>query len=327
VGVLLPLLTASPAPAQDSRPAPRRLAAFLWHEAPNDLDALAGIRKALATAGVPHELLVRQADSDRARADAQLAELRAAGPELVFALGTQAVLLARGQLGAIPIVFTAVTNPVVSRVVPSWDGSGGALAGNSNWIAPETVLHVFQLAVPGLARLGMLRSRNAGVVSAAELQAMRARLAQPGAPALEVVEAVVDDERGIAGAVRALRDARVQALWVPIDFTIYQNMAAVRDALGRSGVPIVTSALQAARSGAAAGVVVDYELLGQRAAVLALDVLERRRAPASIPVETMRSYQVIVDLDAARRCGYELPLSLLVIADVLLDASAPGRAQ
>ena len=201
------------------------------------------------------------------------------------------------------------------------------MTGASNWIPPETVLRVFRQAVPALARLGVLRSANAGLVSGAEVQAMRDHLAQANAPKVEIVERVVADAPGIPAAVRELLAARVQAIWIPIDITIYQNTMVARDAVGNAGVPLLASSLQGARKGAVAGVLVDYEMLGTRAAALALDVLAGRCKPGDVPVDTMRGYQVIVNLEAARRCGYEVPLSLLVLADVLIDDGEGDRGR
>lgn len=320
-----PLLAAGVLAGQDTRtPAPRRLAAFFWHDSPNDLAALEGVRRGLRAAGLPHVLEVLHADSDEAKGRAALDALAARPCDLLFAMGTQAALLARDRHATLPVVYTAVTNPVASGVVPGWQGSGRNLAGNSNWIAPETLLHVFRQAVPKLGRLGMLRSHATGVVSGAELQAMREHLGRAGAPKVEVVEALTPDAAGIAAAVQALRAAEVDALWIPIDFTIYQNMPAVLAASAGSGLPLLSSSLQAARDGAVVGVLVDYPLLGQRAAALAVEILAGRRRPGEIPVDTMRGYQVLVNLAAARRAGYEVPLSLLVLADILIDAEGGG---
>ena len=304
---------------------PPRLAAFLWHESPNDLATLAGIEKGLVAAGLRPEVARFAAHGDAEAAKRELARLAAGGFDLVFALGTQSALLTRDAILDRPVIYSAVTDPVASGVVKGWDGSGSHLAGVSNAIPPETVLHVFQRAVPQLARLGILRSRTAGVVSAAELARMRAHLTTKGAPALTVVEALTDDAQGIAQAVQELVAQQVQAIWIPIDIVIYQNLAQVRAALGKARVPLLSSSLQGARSGAVAGVLVDYELLGECTAALALEVLAGKRKPGTIPTVTLRSYQVVVNLAAARDLGYELPLSLLALADVLLDEAPGGR--
>jgi putative ABC transport system substrate-binding protein len=305
-------------PADDEGVAPTwRIGVLFWHESPNAQTALEGVRSALR--GRRCELIVEQAASSRDEALRILESFREKPVDLVLAMGTEAALLAAERIHEIPVVFTAVTNPVESGVVGSWRGSERNLAGNSNWIAPETVLHGFQLAVPKLERLGMLRSKGSGVVSAAELREMRRHLALPGSPDVEIVEAVVDRAEAIPDAVSRLVAAGVQAIWIGIDFLVYENTQVVLDALRGTGIPIVSSSLRGTRTGAAAGIVVDYSMLGERAALIALDVLERGVDPGTIPVGTMAGYRVTVNLEAARDCGYELPLSLLVVADVLLE--------
>jgi putative ABC transport system substrate-binding protein len=299
-----------------------RCAVLLWHASPNDMAALEGIREAFADRRHPHEITVHHANESTAEAERILLRLAAERPDVIFAMGTQSALLARRSIVDIPIVFTAVTHPVESEVVTSWRGSGRNVAGNSNWIAPETVLHVFQMGVPHLRRLGVLRSAGTGLVSAAEVRDLRRTLALPGAPQIELVEEVVEHADDIPDAVGRMAKAEVQAVWVPIDFLIYRNMPLVTRAAGHARLPIVTSALQAAHDGATVGVVVDHVMLGKGAVVLALQILERGVDPGSLPVGTMRGYRVVVNLDGARRCGYELPLPLLALADVLHDSSA-----
>ena len=305
-------------------PQPRRVGVFLWHDSANDLATLEGIRTGLASSGLQVEYVQGHAGSDPQRGRDELRRIRAAGVELVFALGTQAVQLAAAEVKDLPVVYGAVSNPVVSGIVPDWKGSGTNVAGASNWIPPATVLGAFQLAVPGLRKLGMLRTSKSGTVSDAEARTMREHLATLAGPRVELVEQSATDAAGIGTAVEALVAAGVQAVWVPIDITIYDNMPAVQAALGSRGVPLVTTAMKAAREGAAVGVVVDYQLLGRRTAALALQVLRKERDPGSIPVDTMRGYQVVVNPEAARRQGYELPLPLLIVADQLVATPAPA---
>ena len=295
------------------------LAAFFWHDAPNDEAAFEGIDRGLRAGGVVPDWFVRRAGSDRARAAAQLAEIAAARPRLVFALGTQATLLAREHLRGVPVVFTAVTNPVESGIAAGWESAGEGLCGNSNWIAPEKIAEAFRLAVPGLSRLGIVRSTASGVVSAAELRQMQRHLREPGAPQLELLAAVVERADELPAAVARLRKQGVQAVWVPIDHLVYENMALLRAGLRGSGVPMVSSSLRGARAGATAGVLVDYAMLGERAAAMACAVLAGKARPDAIPVGTMQSWHLVVNLAAARESGYEVPLGALLVADRILD--------
>lgn len=318
------LLAATPLPVED-QPAEERtleIGVLFWHESPNDQAALVGIQKGLEVSGTRYRLLECQALSDREVAVQALREWEERPVDLIFAMGTEAALIARDEVEALPVVFTAVTHPVESGVVPSWESSGRNLAGNSNWIGPRTVLQVFRLAVPGLERLGILRSAATGVVSSAELRGMQDYLAGEGAPVVTLLEEVLEDVNGIEAAARRLHAAGAQAIWVPIDFLIYENMAAVAAAAQRWDLPLVSSSLRGAQAGAIAGVLVDYDLLGQRAVVLALQILREGREPASLAIGTMSGYQVVVNLEAARAGGYPVPLSLLAVADRIIDANA-----
>lgn len=314
------------APSEEGSSPTRRVGVFLWHESPNDLMALQGIREAFKEAGVAHELIVRQANSDERVAEKILDEFQSKSLDLIFAMGTKAAKLANEQVKDIPVVFTAVTNPVESGVVPSWEGSESHLAGNSNWIRPEILVRVFRLAVPRLDRLGMLRSSGTGgLVSGAELRGMREFLARPGSPKLDIIEEIAEGVEDIRPAVRRLLDAQVQAIWIPIDFLVYSNMEEVLQGMGDDMLPLVSSSMKGTEAGAVAGVLVDYAILGKRAVVIALEILQKGRTPSSLPIETMESYQVVVNLGAAKRCGYELPLSLLVLADLILTEDGELR--
>ena len=119
---------------------------------------------------------MRRADSDPARARAHLAEFGKQGVDLVVALGTEATRIAAAHRPpGVPVVFTAVTDPVSSGIVPDWKGSGSFLAGNSNHIDSHRVLDEFRTALPGLHALGVLHSKD-NRVSRAEIQGLQAAL-------------------------------------------------------------------------------------------------------------------------------------------------------
>lgn len=322
----LPLSSAQGASVPEPPSPSLRLGVFFWHRSANDLVAFEGMKRAFEIRGLPHEFDVQHADGDERRAreilDKWKDKWKTGSIDLLFTMGTRATFLAQGWVGRLPIVFAAVTNPVEAGIVSSWrsryerSATLVRLTGTSNWIPPQTVLHVFRLAVPRLRRLGVLRSTDAGYVSAVELRGLRQAI-EAGDPAerIEVVESVYERRLGIERTVEALIEADVDAIWIPIDYTIYQQSKEILDAVASRGIPLLSSSLRATRDAAIAGVVVDYRMLGQRAAALALQILEKGRAPERIPVETMKGYQIVVNLEAARRCGYELPLPLLVVAD------------
>lgn len=315
-------------PPQEPAAQTKTVGVFFWHDSPNDRATLAGVKLGLAAAKVPVRFVERHAKADAIKAVRQLTELRAVRCDLVLALGTRGTQLAQKHLPDLPIVFAAVTNPVTAGIVANWSHTSERLCGASNWIAPASVLEVFQLAVPRLRKLGMLRSGQSGVVSAAELAGMRQHLAQhagtqSGEPKLELCEVVVDDANDLPKAVAKLRQQNVDAIWIPIDLTIYQNVPAIERALEDDHLPLLTTAAAGVRNGALVAAAVDYGLHGRRAAALIQRVLANTSEPPKIGVDRMRSSLVVVNLKAARRNQIELPLSLLALADELIAPENP----
>ena len=257
-----------------------------------------------------------QAAGDPAVAAERLGAIRAAAPDLVLALGTRAALLARDGCPDRPLVFTAVTDPVGSGLVPSWAGSQGRLAGNSNWLPAIELLRAFRAAAPHLRHLGVLADPENAVSrrEVAELDAAR----QERFPDLVLHQETVHAAGEAGPAAERLVRAGVQALWLPIDPLVDQQAAAIATATDPAHVPIFTSAAGPIRDRAIVSVVPDYHVLGLQAADLARRVLVEHADPGALPVGRIGTFRTVVNLQAAARAGYEVPLPLLATADEVI---------
>ncbi len=308
---VIPIAPAEQAARGSAEKAPAgRIVVFLWHDSPNDLETLAGLRRGLEVMGhaVAREI---HAGQDEERARRELLAARDEGLDLLVALGTRSAGIAIEVLPDRPIVFSAVTNPVISGIVPSWQGGRERVAGNSNWFDRGRMLDVFRQAVPGLRRLAIVRSPG-NAVSAAELE--EARRALPERPDLEIVELVVP-EAGDLGAVLDRSLAEVDAVWLPIDFDLYQPvpLALLVARAKAARKPVVASISRAAGAGALVTLTVDYRQLGLKASSIVRRVLEGEE-PRTIEIGRMSSTRLHVDLGAARAIGLELPIDLLLDA-------------
>ncbi len=290
--------------------------AFLWHDSPNDLKALEGFRQGLEVLGLEQRLKVAHARRD-AKAAAKILDTAAAEPiALCAAFGTESARLARAHLLHVPVVFTAVTNPVLSGIARSWKGAGGNVAGNSNWLERRAMLKAFREAVPKMRRLAVIRTRG-NAVSDAEV--VEAKAAVRGMKDFEIVDVVVgetDDLRARIG--EAFGDA--DALWLPIDFQLYQEepLKLIMESARARRIPVVSSTLKAAGAGALIVVTVDYALLGLKAAGLVKRILKDGASPGRLAVGRLKSAEIYVDLGAARLIGRKVPLDLVFRAHRIL---------
>lgn len=319
VAATLGATSAPPAAAQA-----HTIGVLFWHDSPNDQTAFAGLREGLDATGRKFTLVVRRADSSPKKARACLAEFRQRPVDLVVAMGTEATRLARAHLQGIPLVFTAVTDPVSSGVVSSWKGSGSFVAGNSNHIAPHRVLDDFRRTLPGLRALAVLHSPD-NLVSRAEIEGMQAELRKRASLGIRLVVRPVRDAAEVAAAAETAL-AESDALWIPIDYGIYTHMDVIAATARQLGKPIVTTAQKAAPH-AVVAILPDYHTLGMSAVDIIDRILRRGIEPGAIPIGVMQGRILVVNLRAARRLGVRVPIEALAAADRIVpdDQAEAGR--
>lgn len=318
---------AAPAPAGDEAKI-FRVGVLFWHDSDNDARAYEGVKEGFRIAGMGFAPEVVNLMEDEERGRAVLRRWETEGYDLVYAMGTDAALLAKSATRTIPVVFTAVTNPVASVVVDSWEGSGTNLCGNSNWIAPGDLFRVFQETVPGLARLGIVLNRN-NKVSMEELGAVKRYFSQHDELAIRLIEEGISGPDEIEEAVRAVLDRGAEALWIPIDIDVVRNLDRIAAITMPLGIPLLASQASAVETHAIVSVAVDYRALGRNSVVYAKKVLVagddgKKADPGGLPVGRMHSFDVTVNLGAARRTGYEIPLTLLAVVDEIRDPDRPA---
>lgn len=294
------------------------IAVLLWHESPNDLAALGGIKRGLAAMDMGQNVVVLKANADEEKAKELLKSAIKKGADLLVALGTRAAKIAAAEVKNCPIVFTAVTNPVLSGITPSWEGSGRNIAGTSNWLDRREMLTSFCQALPKMKKLCVLRSPE-NSVSQAEI--LEAHNALPNFPGLELTEIVVKDPKKVGQLLEDRLD-NVDAVWVPIDFPLYQSepLKQIVATTRKRRIPIFSSTARCAGAGAVLVLTVDYEVLGLKASSMIRDILVRGLAPSSLKVGRMKSSRLFVDLEAARHIGLKPPFDLILRAHRLFGA-------
>ena len=302
--------------ATPQSPPESEIAVLIWHDSPNDRKALVGLKRGLFAMGMASRIREIDVDGDADRAERELRAVDQQEGALVVALGTEAARLAKRHVKRRPVVFTAVTNPVLAGIAASWEGAGGNVAGNSNWLDRGEMLEAFRAAVPELGRLCVLTSRGNAVSEAEFIEAEEAIRKQGG---VSLVRRIVEKDDDLAAVVdEACRKA--DAIWVPIDFQLYQEKAlsVIVERARAARKPVVSSSARCAGAGALVVVTVDYEALGLKAASIVKKILVKKESPGRIPVGRLSSARIFVDLDAFRAIGREIPLDLVFKAHRVL---------
>lgn len=222
------------------------------------------------------------------------------GVDLIIAIATPAAQGAAAVTGEIPIVFSAVTDPVDAQLVDSLEAPGDNATGTSDDIPVEKIFEVAAELTPDAKHFGLLyctsEPSSAGVIASA-----KAYLEANGG---SYSEATVTNTSEVQQAAQKLVE-ECDAIFIPIDNTVATAMSVVADLANEAKIPVYVSADSMVRDGGLASAGVNYTNLGQQTAQMAAQVLAGQD-PASMPVQKLTDVNVVVNEETAAAVGVDV---------------------
>jgi len=266
---------------------------------------------------VTYDINFAQADFGIA---AQIAEkLVGEKPDLILTIATpssQAVVKATTE---IPVVFSAVTDPVGAGLVDSLSGGGKNVTGTSDLSPVDKQLELIKEIVPNIKKLGFIY--NAGESnSLTSLQQIKDEGAKLG---IEIVEATVSNSSEVMMAAESLV-GKVDAIHIPTDNTVVSAFEAITKVCIDNKIPLFAADVDSVPRGAVAALAIDYYLLGKQTGRMAVEILKGKN-PGEMPVETLEDLLLYVNLDSAAKMGVTIPEDVLKKADKTFETIAPAE--
>ena len=212
-----------------------------------------------------------------------------------------------------PIIFAGVTDPVLAKLVDSWEHPGGNITGTSDYPPIQEQMQLIKDIKPSAKTVGIVYSSSE---TNAEVQA---NLAKETAAKLdlEVRTATVTNSSEVQQAAKSL--AGVDAYYVGNDNTVVSGVEGVVQAAEASGAIVIAADPDSVVRGATAAYAVDQFKMGFNAGKMAVDVLKNGMNPGDIPVQRQSDSQgnlaLTVNPAAAERQGSPLPEAVRARAD------------
>ena len=205
------------------------------------------------------------------------AELVSKGVDLIVPIATPAVKIMQSATEdtEIPIVFSAVSDPVGAGIVDSLDAPGGRITGTSDALNTKGLLDLMLAQNPDTKTVGLLYSKSEDS-SKQPIEDAKAYLEGKGIRCVEKTGTTTDE---VTSAVDALIAEKVDAVFTPTDNVVMAAAAAVSETLTNAGIPFYTGADSFVTAGAFATCGVNYTELGTYTADMALDILETGTVP------------------------------------------------
>ena len=258
----------------------------------------------------------RWAEGKYERFPALIAELAALNVDVIVTAGTPAALAVKRTTPSIPLVMAAVGDPIGVGLVASLARPGGNVTGLSA-IAPELEgkrLELLREVVPKLSHIAVLWNPD-NPFHAGSLKETRAAAQVLGIKA-QLVGVRISEE--FPAAFAAIVRERPGALLVLADRIFLHNRARVVDFGAKHRLPGVYPYRELVEAGGLMSFGPSYPGMHRRAAHY-VDKILKGSKPADLPVEQPATFELIINLKAAKALGLTIQPSLLQRADELIE--------
>ncbi|MDD7281033.1 MAG: ABC transporter substrate-binding protein [Erysipelotrichaceae bacterium] len=201
----------------------------------------------------------------------------------------------------IPVVFSAVSDPVGSQIVESLDNPGSNLTGTSDYLDTTNIFNLIFEANPDATKIGLLY--DAGQDSSTN--AIKSAKEYLNKKNIEYVEKTGTTTDEVKLAVDALIQENVDAIFTPTDNTIMTAELSIYETLIDAKIPHYTGADSFALNGAFLGYGVDYANLGKETANMIIEIILDGKDPSNMPVQTFDNGTATINIDTCQAIGFD----------------------
>ena len=284
------------------------------HEA---LDAAnRGIVDALAERGYKEGVNVtidrQNAQADQSNLQNIAARFVSNDSKILFAIATPAAQTLAAATKTTPIVATAVTNFEVAKLVASNEKPGGNVTGVSDINPVAEQFELLMKFAPDAKAIGTIFN-SSEINSTYQIELLKKAAAAAG---VEVVEASVSSVNDIQQAVASLK-GKVGGIYLPTDNIIASAVPVLMKSVFEAGIPTVAGEGGMVRAGVLASIAVDYYTLGKMTGAMGADILDGKKKPADMPIQSQKAEKVLVNLKTAETMGIKIPEDILKTAETV----------
>ena len=265
-----------------------------------------GFVEGLAEAGLVEgenlKIDLQNAQADMGIAQQIAAQFASAKVDMMVGIATpMAQACYNAAAGAIPTIFTAVTDPVAAGFASADGTAAGEITGTSDALPIKAQLETIRAMLPDATKIGILYTTSeVNSISAIEIYKSLA-----GDYGFEIVESGISTTADIPLALDALL-SKVDCLTNLTDNTVVSALALVLDKANAAGKPVFGSEIEQVKLGCVAAEGLDYIALGRQTGLMAAKVLRGEAKASEIPYEIITEPGLYVNTEALAKFGIVL---------------------
>lgn len=233
--------------------------------------------------------------------------------DLILAIATPSAQAAVQATKDIPILFSAITDPVSAELVQSFEEPGGNATGTSD-THPDAIKNTIasiKKFIPDAKKVGIIYN-NGEPNSVINVKNAKEAIKEAG---LEAVETTISTSSEVKQAAESMV-GRVDVLYIPKDNTVVAALESVIAVGNDKDIPIFSGDGDSVKRGTFASYGFDYHDLGYTTGKMAVEILKGKK-PSEIPVGFPENLELIVNKNAAKEEGITLTEDLLKDAKIV----------
>ncbi|EJL6261718.1 ABC transporter substrate-binding protein [Vibrio cholerae] len=229
-------------------------------------------------------------------------------PDVLVGIATPTAQALVSATKTIPIVFTAVTDPVGAKLVKQLEQPGKNVTGLSDLSPVEQHVELIKEILPNVKSIGVVYNPGeANAVSLMELLKLSA--AKHG---IKLVEATALKSADVQSATQAIAE-KSDVIYALIDNTVASAIEGMIVAANQAKTPVFGAATSYVERGAIASLGFDYYQIGVQTADYVAAILEGKE-PGTLDVQVAKGSDLVINKTAADKLGISIPDAVLARA-------------
>lgn len=224
--------------------------------------------------------------------------------DAIVAIATPSAQAAANSTEDIPVIFSAVTDPVSAGLMSDMEKPDSNITGTSDFVDVEKILDLAFKVTPDIKVMGLLYSSsepNSKVV----IDKAKAYLA---AKQIKVEEIAIANSSEVQQAMTSLA-GKADAVFSPIDNTVASAMAVASEICAEKKIPYYVSADSMVADGGFMTEGIDYVDLGKKTAEIVKQIYDGK-AVSEIPVVILKDTKTYINQGVKEKLGIAIPADI-----------------
>ena len=224
--------------------------------------------------------------------------------DLICAIATPSAQSAYsvGRKNDIPVIYTAVTDPVAAELANADGTPVGEVTGTSDKLPVEQQLEMIRAILPDAKKIGIMYTTSE-VNSASTLAEYKEKAADYGS---EIVESGVSSTADIPLAADSLLE-QVDCLNNLTDNTVVASLPLILSKANAKNIPVFGSEIEQVKIGCLAAMGLDYVDLGKQTGRMAAEVLKGEKKASELNFEVIETAAFYGNSKVAEDLGITFP--------------------